>query len=137
MEGDGHRPPHHSAAPGEGPFATSLSAVHEEGGGADAVTQSNRGQLRRVPTALQNVRSSYSPLRHSPDRARGAIEPKRHYARGTGSRIPALDNVQEDGERVQKNFSTTLELEEKELLALRHALRETGGNFSEVFEESI
>lgn len=37
----------------------------------------------------------------------------------------------------KKNFSTTLELEERELLVLRQALKETGGNFSEVFEESL
>ncbi len=48
-----------------------------------------------------------------------------------------LENVREDGERVHKNYSTTLELEEKELLALRHALKETGGNFTEVFGETL
>jgi hypothetical protein len=50
---------------------------------------------------------------------------------------PSLEGVKEDGERVHKNYSTTLELEEKELLALRHALKETEGNFTEIFEETL
>lgn len=51
---------------------------------------------------------------------------------------PSPENAQGEGmQSVQKNFSTTLELEAQELHALRHALRETGGNFSEVFEQSV
>lgn len=42
-----------------------------------------------------------------------------------------------DARTLQKNFSTTLELEERDLQALRQALRETEGNFSEMFEESV